>query len=187
MTDHELNSLLEELDTGSPIISPKAKSKMPPLAAANLQLDIETELNELLGEMVDSPPYSPVKIASSSNQSRKYSQSTRKSRICYPTHIGGSEPEGLTDSVNKRICNNLYCKKCDLKVIRVSKGKWSDTADYLFFRNKYPKIKDLKQKFTSKFGWSAYCCNCTWLSSNKLVVIQPHHHEIQWTCRGHTS
>jgi len=87
-------------------------------------------------------------------------------------------------------CLNLRCMKCDFLVIHFENARWSDAADYLFFRNFHPNRDKLKSRLLLKLNHLASCCQCTWrsvkFSSGGVVTEQSEAlSEGLWTCFGH--
>lgn len=78
----------------------------------------------------------------------------------------------------------MTCTKCDYKVTVFDHHRWDDSCYYLFFRNNYPDT--LQTKLLKVPGVSAYCCQCTWLSVDRLIRTSSEDN-LHWVCSGHTS
>ena len=73
----------------------------------------------------------------------------------------GSNPSKFRKVVNDR----LLCLKCMCEVVRFVDYKWDDSVDYMFFRNFWPEPERLSPKMRKSRGFAAYCCQCSWHSS----------------------
>lgn len=96
----------------------------------------------------------------------------------YPRGRNGSTP-GATIC-----CDNVRCTKCDFKVTWFADKEWLSDVDYLFFRNCYPTISKLLAKTRSRTGVCAYCCQCSWTTTQSLVKID-FSSDLRWVCAGH--
>lgn len=109
-------------------------------------------------------------------------QGSGSSRKCFPVCLAGSRDEhGISPG---RGCDNLRCTKCDFQVLRVDDHKWSDDAEYLFFRNFYPNLDKLRPKLVKNPGGSCYACQCTWRSVTELSPLGKAP-DMRWVCGGH--
>ena len=109
---------------------------------------------------------------------------------CSNVYLGGSyDATGIFIGGNPKSCDRLRCIGCDFRVLIFSKFKWTSDVDYLFFRNCMPETINLKTKLESCKDSNAYCCQCQWTCTSKIVepndldcATFTHH---KWTCGGH--
>ena len=58
---------------------------------------------------------------------------------------------------------SLRCSKCDFKVVRFGDQKWSESVDYMFFRNFMGEdLTKLRTKLQPQDGVAAHACQCSW-------------------------
>jgi hypothetical protein len=67
----------------------------------------------------------------------KAEEGSKKTIYCEYVYLGNTEGELGCTITNPKICSNLLCSKCDTKISLFKNQKWSDSCDYLFFRNNY--------------------------------------------------
>ncbi len=84
------------------------------------------------------------------------------------------------------MCNNLTCSKCDVKVSMFKNMKWSESCDYLFFRNNYGDQIKLGDKMTPAFNINCYSCQCSWLNISEELVDVDKLTSVNWSCGGHS-
>ena len=111
------------------------------------------------------------------------SSSTRDSgNVSKEVLLGGSECSlGSNPSKFRKVVNDeLLCLKCMCEVVRFADYKWDDSVDYMFFRNFWPEPERLVEKMQMRRGYAAYCCQCSWHSSQGIEHIQPH---LRWAAQ----
>ena len=96
--------------------------------------------------------------------------------------LGGSECSlGSTPSKFRKIVNDqLLCLKCMCEVVRFADYKWDDTVDYMFFRNFWPEPERLSPKMQKRHGYAAYCCQCSWHSSQGVEHLPS---DLRWSAQ----
>lgn len=168
----DLDALLDELREQHPACDISGKEEVQELEDT---VPPETDpLDELIGEVLDDGDDIFQVIETS------YQEPCRHTGKCEKPWIRpGGQP-----------CINLRCMKCDFLVIHFENAKWSDAADYLFFRNFHPNRDKLKSRLLLKLNHLASCCQCTWrsvkCSSGGVVTVQSEKlSEGLWTCFGH--
>ncbi len=77
------------------------------------------------------------------------------------------------------------CTKCDVKVSSFKNKKWSDTSDYLFFRNNYGNDNKLKEKLLTANNCVSYSCQCSWRTIQDELKNVDDIPGVEWTCGGH--
>ncbi|GAB5358149.1 hypothetical protein AAMO2058_000434100 [Amorphochlora amoebiformis] len=110
-------------------------------------------------------------------------------RKCTNLYVGGSREE------KQKLCSNIRCTSCDFNVIRIKDQIWSSNVNYMFFRNNCPNLSRLQMRLTSKPGYSAYCCQCSWLNVCEATDVTKLSRdslgdssvsgEYRWCCGGH--
>lgn len=106
---------------------------------------------------------------------------------CDTTYIGSNQSEvgySKTGKANK-ICGNLLCLKCDVKISMFKNKKWNDNCDYLFFRNNYGDKIKLSERLIPSNEYVCYSCQCSWLNFNKDITNVENINSVSWTCGGH--
>ena len=71
---------------------------------------------------------------------------------------------------------SLRCSRCDFKVLLFADSEWSESVDYMFFRNHMPDRTKLGTRARPKDGVSAYACQCSWCSVDAWSAKLPHDH-----------
>lgn len=75
-------------------------------------------------------------------------------------------------------------------------SEWSDSADYIFFRNNTPDRAKLSTQLVASPHRCAYCCQCAGASADAEVEAARADEEnasvrgvvgLQWICTGHSS
>jgi hypothetical protein len=96
--------------------------------------------------------------------------------------LGGSDCSmGSTPSTFRKIVNDqLLCLKCMCAVVRFADYKWDDTVDYMYFRNFWPEPERLSPKMQKRHGYAAYCCQCSWHSSQGVEHLPP---DLRWSAQ----
>mmetsp|Transcript_18742 Transcript_18742/g.45028 ORF Transcript_18742/g.45028 Transcript_18742/m.45028 type:complete len:197 (+) Transcript_18742:278-868(+) len=189
----DLDDLLEdlELETQSPPGSRRASklspAPKPPTKAGDsyskAKRDVDDLLDDLDDVLADDSPHVPSEPTPAPSQATDSTEpvvaSTGK---CFPVYIGGSKDEqGLTPG---RACDRLRCTKCDFEVKRWENIAWSESCDYLFFRNFFPDGEKLSKNMVKTKGSCGYACQCTWKSASELTALQKSP-EMRWVCSGH--
>jgi hypothetical protein len=186
-TEFEIDSILKDLDVPK---KPSLISSKPVLRTLVPKNDEQKLLDDLIAHLDDesflpSKTYEPLN--SCINASSDLKVSTPK---CATIYLGGSSDScGLFIGGKAKFCDRLRCIGCDFKVLIFPKFKWAADVDYLFFRNSMPEAIKLNTKLEFKDDSNAYCCQCQWTSTNK--ILEPNlldctsFNHLKWTCRGH--
>ena len=89
-------------------------------------------------------------------------------------------------------CGNLRCIKCNFSVVTFPAAKWDASIDYMFLRNANcdpvklsPKLCPSAASDKAGGAQSAYCCQCSWATSNANTEIEVKDIGLQWSCGGH--
>ena len=69
---------------------------------------------------------------------------------------------------------SLRCSKCDFKVIRFDDQRWSESVDYMFFRNFMGDLAKLQTKLQPQAGVAAHACQCSWCTVDSWGAKVPH-------------
>ena len=105
-------------------------------------------------------------------------------RKCINTILNFNNEKIIFEGFSRKSCNNLLCKKCDIKIkIRINE-KWKSNCDYLFFRSNFGMPEKLKNGIIKQNGVTAYHCGCTGVSIDKPIFIKKLKN-IDWICCGH--
>jgi len=200
----DLNSTLGGIGSGSS--SPSARSQVAATsrpdaygAASKYSSSSEpslSDLDALLGDLkmetTRNKKVAPVpqqrrqdarlsNLNSPASSTRSSSQKVK----CGCPQIGGMQYRMGAAGVGETVCcNRLLCTKCDLAVVSFPDSKWSEDADYMFFRNGYPDEKKLSSGRLPKKGSRAYCCQCMWTGAEKAEAMG-FTSRLRWVCRGH--
>lgn len=111
-----------------------------------------------------------------------------KGSRCTKVVIAGTAiPRGVKGSAfSKSACDRLRCLNCNFEAIQFSGYKWSSEVDYMFFRNNMPNRQKLGTHLVECSSSVAYCCQCSWISSEEELVLSPGQQDKpQWVCAGH--
>lgn len=123
---------------------------------------------------------------------------------CIRVTIGGSSSRrGCKASSFARdtCCGNLRCIKCNFSVVTFPAAKWDASVDYMFFRNANcdpgklsPKLVPSVAGAVSNDGEGrgqgaecAYCCQCSWVTSEAHSETEVKEIGLQWSCGGHVA
>lgn len=110
-------------------------------------------------------PPSPVQDINNNNNNnrRKYNLITNtntstntigKTRCCKVVLAGSNITRGLKSSnFSKYACDNLRCLQCNFKIHSFLNGQWSDSVDYMFFRNNVPNENKLVERYIFKLSY----------------------------------
>lgn len=89
-------------------------------------------------------------------------------------------------------CSNLRCIKCNFSVVAFTQARWESTVDYMFFRNaNCDPIKLSMKLIPSAAGGGgegtecAYCCQCSWATSESNRETEVKEVGLEWGCGGH--
>ena len=179
----ELDRLLDEVESRYIIHSP-SYSPSPYLQNSRRdEIDIEVEtLLEDIKKIERSPGPGPKRLISISQQT-KHRPSTR----CDNLYLAGTNKEmGKCSSSCIRACNAIRCTSCDFAIISIDSRRWTEHADYLFFRNHMPDKQKLLIQTRPLRGCRAYACQCTWLSVQDLVNVADNQSlKSKWVCGKH--
>jgi len=107
--------------------------------------------------------------AFSSNAASKTTCAPRAA--CPPSAVPSSSsapPDGTS------CATNLRCSKCDFKVMRFDDQRWSESVDYMFFRNFMGDIAKLRTKLQPQAGVAAHACQCSWCTVDSWGAKVPH-------------
>ena len=99
-------------------------------------------------------------------------------KYCEITYLGN-----FTFENGKKLCDNLICTKCDVKVSIFKNKKWDENVNYLFFRNNYLRRNKLEEKLIDEYGVCSYSCQCNWKSISEDCIIASK--VSNWSCLGH--
>ncbi|KAM8966837.1 cilia- and flagella-associated protein 418-like [Pelodytes ibericus] len=199
MADHDLDQLLDEVETkfcgsapaaaaafrpegGDTRRPTRSRSSFPKASAADE--DLEDLIEDILSDHYNDE--NQQRIKPSSQQSYKTSNQAGSKKCC-PVYIGGSIiPYGIGTNISERACNQLRCTACDFNIVIFDDYKWDPSCDYLFFRNRMPEVSKLQSGMIKKKGARAYACQCSWRSIQDLtdLRIDP---ELRWVCGKHSS
>jgi len=167
--DSTLDSLLSDLNNSLPPVSPHTKQE--PHASSYTSMQSASLLQ---------PPttqYIPPSTKAASGGAR-----------CSRVVVSGSQTaRGLKSSAfSKCACDRLRCLKCNFEAIQFSGQEWSSNVDYMFFRNNMPNREKLSPQLLQKSTSVAYCCQCSWISTEEEVVLSAGAmNRPQWVCAGH--
>jgi hypothetical protein len=80
--------------------------------------------------------------------------------------------DGLLTDATVAMPTEHRCSDCCERVLRLPNRKWTRKADELFFRQSFPSSKALLKRtmHSSKVRTSAYCCQCTWVTSRQVSI-----------------
>ena len=67
--------------------------------------------------------------------------------------------------------------------MRMCLRRWSDSADYMFFRENVPNESKLRVRMEPSAAAVAYACQCKWLSVEAPTRADTCH--VKWACAGH--
>jgi len=157
-----LEALIEEL---------KDVSVPPPKFVAHPEISMIAMAHNHQTDLINREVYIPA-------------DSVRTSRgKCGVVKVGGSKhPRGANSSVGGMVlCDALSCTDCDHRVLQVQDSVWTGLIDYMFLRNNYPSLSRLSIYLKKDLGSAAYCCQCSWLSVNKVEDVP----KLKWRCSGH--
>jgi hypothetical protein len=109
---------------------------------------------------------------------------------CVQLLVGGSKSHrGIRASVfSKCLCNHLICLQCNFEVQCFGGAKWSQSCDYMFFRNNAPDEAKLSTGLDNAAESCAYCCQCSWLNASEestLMALGDGKQGLLWACAGH--
>ena len=127
-----------------------------------------------------------------------------KKKCIRVTIHGTSAKRGCKESSFNRdiCCGNLRCIKCNFSVVTFPSARWTSTVDYMFFRNANCDAVKLSSKLerttaaataTAVEGEGeggmgmecAYCCQCSWATSDGMKEREMKEVGLQWVCSGH--
>jgi hypothetical protein len=74
-------------------------------------------------------------------------------------------------TTQRRAATHLRCTKCSFKVVRLLDVRWTQSADYLWFRNFAPDAEKLRERTELALGFAAYACQCSWQSIRGLKAL----------------
>mmetsp|Transcript_17270 Transcript_17270/g.27576 ORF Transcript_17270/g.27576 Transcript_17270/m.27576 type:complete len:214 (-) Transcript_17270:56-697(-) len=141
------------------------------------------EIDELLNE-IDSVDALHV----TGNDKKKFSTSGSESSLskktkCNKVYLG---PGNSSRTDGRKLCTRMRCTSCDFEVLRFDNSKWNDKVSYLFFRNNTPNVARLSVNLLSTQGNAAYCCQCSWISLEKVSSLDDSSifSKFRWTCAG---
>ncbi|KAI6659930.1 hypothetical protein LOD99_14270 [Oopsacas minuta] len=164
--DAELDNLLDEVESRyilSPSKSPVPYSEKP----RQEEIDIEVEmLLEDINQIENSPP--SRKLTSISHQITQHKPINK----CDQLYLAGTKRTmGKSSNFILKACDNIRCTSCDFSIISIDNRKWTQSTDYLFFRNHMPdKLKLISETKLLK-GSRAYACQCTWISVQDILKV----------------
>lgn len=107
-------------------------------------------------------------------------------RKCINAILNNTNEKFIFEGFSRKSCDNLLCKKCDIKIKIRKNEKWKANCDYLFFRSNFGNPEKLKIGILKKFGFSSYHCGCIGVSIDKPVFIKKLNN-INWICCGHNN
>lgn len=88
-------------------------------------------------------------------------------------------PEDVSPSKsNNSFC--VRCRKCDFEVISFTNQSWTGSADYLFFRNFFPKREKLNERLENEEGKVALACQCSWATVKTEGSFRDAGHKHWW-------
>lgn len=152
----------------------------------------EDDLNDMIRDICldDGPDIVDVLPRSGSESSRPNSGKNKPQALerkkCFRLILGGSIfSKGLCTVSEERSCDKLRCTSCDFDVVMFDNFEWHQDCDYLFFRNNVPDFQRLKSKLTTKKGYRAYACQCTWRSVTHPTEVQLDP-KLKWVCGKHS-
>ena len=180
----ELDSLLDEVESRYIFHSP-SNSPLPHVQTSiRDEIDIEVEtLLEDIKKIERSPASCPKKLISISEQTSLQRPSGR----CDHLYLSGANKKmGKSLSSCIKACDNIRCISCDFVILSFDNRKWTDRADYLFFRNHMPDKQKLLTHTKVSRGCRAYACQCTWVSVQDLLeVAEDQSLKSKWVCWKH--
>ena len=116
-------------------------------------------------------------------------------------------PGGPASAFSEAVaCDALRCVSCDFDVVSFDDAAWIDKVesapegrakvtgsspgagvDYMFFRNRYPDDRKLREGMVRQVGARAYCCQCTWrwLDKGEREKVAAVGGKMRWVCGGH--
>ncbi|XP_028410165.1 protein C8orf37 homolog [Dendronephthya gigantea] len=192
--DKDIDDLLDEAElkfcknTGPAKTTSKktsASAEQSRSIGPNVKRKDQSDLNAMIDDICtdDGPVYKPHSSQKSKNDQN--SQTSNKSRKCYPVYLGGSRhASGISSASVQRTCNQLRCTSCDFEVVAFDNYQWHSSCDYLFFRNNIPDFSKLKVNLIQKRGSRAYACQCAWRSVSDIQNIETDS-ELRWVCGKH--
>lgn len=74
---------------------------------------------------------------------------------------------------------DFQCTSCDGQILRITNHVWGD-VDYMFLRNNYPQYKKLKVLLLARANCCAYCCQCSWKSSDTVAALTDVAEGLRW-------
>jgi len=83
----------------------------------------------------------------------------------------------------KELVPGFQCTACDCQILRINNHVWGD-VDYMFFRNNYPAYKKLKRQVLAQTDCCAYCCQCSWKSSDASAALIDVAEGLRWKVVG---
>ena len=187
-TAFEIDSILKDLDGPRKMSFNSSKPESRTFVSA--QRDDQELIDDLMAHL-DDESFIPPKRYEHLNLSMHVSSDLKVSiPKCAQLYLGGSlDSCGLFIGGKPKSCDRLRCIGCDFKVLIFPKFKWASDVDYLFFRNSMPEAIKLKTKLKSSSDSNAYCCQCQWTCTNKIVspndldCVTFNHQK--WACGGH--
>ena len=81
------------------------------------------------------------------------------------------------------ICFFNRCTNCDRKVSIYYGFSFAKDCDYLFFRNFSMDLEKIRKKLGKNEKFTAYHCQCSWISTDKTVNIT-NDSQYKWVCGG---
>eukprot|EP00644_Phytophthora_capsici_P008186 jgi/Phyca11/125901/e_gw1.60.223.1 len=141
------------------------------------------DLLDMLGDE-DNKPNAVHPRSMSSPRAGTYNSKPSPTECSQVLMDGGRANRGLTTAFSSRnVCSNLRCNDCDFTVVQFPGKKWDATADYMFFRENVPSETKLRVKMEIAPDFTAYACQCKWLSINSQTRVDQG--KVKWSCAGH--
>ena len=182
--DMELDSLLDEVESKY-IFSPPSNSPVPfrhNFLRDEVDIEVETLLEDI--KKIERIPASGlIRSVSISQQAKQLGLNIR----CEHLYLAGTYKEmGKSSNACMRACDNIRCTSCDFVILAIDNRKWTELADYLFFRNHMPDRQKLLTQTRVLMGCRAYACQCTWVSVKELLKVADNQSlKSKWVCGKH--
>lgn len=196
----DLDSLLAELNKGSPSKEPQGVVPASSLASAYSKQTaaavappsaVETSAtikgsNRLVASTSANGMVEPTTVAAALGTNQN-----RQKQKCKIVLLGGpAYSAGISFGImSKTVCSKMRCLKCDFLVCTFDGMRWNADVDYIFFRNNTPNEAKLSSKLTASASERAYCCQCSWISVSEITKVgaakQGGQKELRWVCASH--
>jgi len=94
--------------------------------------------------------------------------------------LAGTDSSRKHAGVAHELIPRFRCTQCDFEILRVQDHVWSEEVDYMFCRNFYPNVKKLQKHLRPRRDGTAYCCQCSWKSSQGVVELAQVAEGLRW-------